>query len=201
VLLFCVFAATHAYFWLGVREGPGDILDNTISVVYRLFVLGDFDQFELQGTDPEYAEGGDGTLVPNDALPTKAHFLIVGFFYMVTVLGSVGLMHISIGVLGSNCERHPDKSVVHFLGSRAKILAEFTMVPRKRCFMHDVAFQRSLRITDPNKEDALVMIRRVTQASEDGIFSLRTHTHTRLLHEQMEARLMQKLQQMEERMA
>jgi len=107
---------------------PSSILENSFTLAYRLLVTGDFAQFEIQGMDPWYDTMQDA-MCPQDPPPADAHHVVLAFCYVCTLFGSVGLMNISIGVLGGNYERHEDRSRSHFLASRATVLAHYTLIP------------------------------------------------------------------------
>merc|ERR1712129_454539 len=78
VLTVSVCAAASAYFWLGAREGPGSIIENSFTLAYRLLVTGDFDQFEIRGTDPWHNMVEDA-MYPQDPSPTDAHYVVLAF--------------------------------------------------------------------------------------------------------------------------
>jgi hypothetical protein len=58
VVAFFLAAAVHAYYVLGVRDTPSSLYAS-IMVMLRLGLLGDFDLFELEGTDVSYVDSDD----------------------------------------------------------------------------------------------------------------------------------------------
>jgi len=123
VLAFCIAPAVHAYYVLGARQEPGPWLAASIPM-FRLAVMGDFDMFELEGTDTVYVEEG-GMWNPEDPSPSKLYYPVLLLFFLVSVLVNVTLMNIFIGILSANYDFYDDRGFEMFLQERAATILTY----------------------------------------------------------------------------
>ena len=103
----------HAYFVLGTADPEPSLGYSSLLATFRLGVLGDFDMSELEGTD----EGGE--------LYTYSHI----WFYLASLLVTMLMMNILVGILGSNYDRFEDQSKQLFVQKRAKALMVLSTRP------------------------------------------------------------------------
>ena len=96
----------HAYFVLGTADLSPSLGYSSLLATFRLGVLGDFDLSELEGTD----EGGE--------LYTYSHI----WFYLASLIVTMLMMNILVGILGSNYDRFEDQSKQLFVQKRAEVI-------------------------------------------------------------------------------
>uniref|UniRef100_A0A7S2QJN6 Ion transport domain-containing protein n=1 Tax=Zooxanthella nutricula TaxID=1333877 RepID=A0A7S2QJN6_9DINO len=124
VLVFFLVAFTHAYFVLGIRDDPPHAFVSAVFTVMRLGLFADFDLFHLEGTDVVFEEQG-GTWEPRDPEPTTMYFVVMVYFCSVSLVGSVLLMNLLVGVLSSNYDRWEERSDGLFTQERARIIVMY----------------------------------------------------------------------------
>ena len=131
VCAICFMASTNAYYVIGARPAsdsePSPIYAAVLAI-YRLGILGDFDIFHLEGSDPTMVPASDpsdlGSLAPEDPEPSEDVVVVHLFFYITSLGMTVILMNLFIGVLGQNYEIYEDQSALLFARERAKVIVE-----------------------------------------------------------------------------
>ena len=111
VVSFTIAAFTHAYFVLVIEEGA-QLVDvfTSFMLVFRLGILNDFDMGELEGSSPALsARLGHGSAFGVSFFESwdgASLRLVQLWFLCASLILTVMMMNILIGILGSNYERY-----------------------------------------------------------------------------------------------
>eukprot|EP00927_Polykrikos_kofoidii_P053245 TRINITY_DN4755_c0_g1_i1.p1 TRINITY_DN4755_c0_g1~~TRINITY_DN4755_c0_g1_i1.p1 ORF type:complete len:675 (+),score=86.74 TRINITY_DN4755_c0_g1_i1:123-2147(+) len=127
VVIMAVAASTHAFYVVGTRDAPVSPFWAALITMYRLGGLGDFDMDELAGQDVIMVPSNEsaGHLEPKDPEPNPDSFWTVQVtFFVVTILITVVLMNLFIGVLSQNFELRAEHQLQLFLQARAKLASQ-----------------------------------------------------------------------------
>ncbi|CAE7250931.1 Ank3 [Symbiodinium necroappetens] len=142
VTFLCVGGATHAYVILGPRgEDPLPIY-SALTHTVRLAIFGDFDLFEYQGQDTNYALNTEtNEWEPKDPSPRDLgadwfwSYSYLQLFFFITGMGiTVLLMNLLIGILSTNYDTHQGRAQILFVQARACMLLEQQRRPWSMAF-------------------------------------------------------------------
>lgn len=138
VLAVCTAAAVHFYYILALGDHPYELVGSIVYIT-RLAMFGDFDLFELEGSDPVYKSNEEGHWEPEDPSPGNHYASMLGMFYLVGVGITLLLMNLLIGVLGKNYELYEGRAKELFHRERADMLLRISLrarpwrMVRERC--------------------------------------------------------------------
>lgn len=109
---------SHAYYCFGIY---GDQLLRTVSIVYRLAFVGDFDVEDLEDVDGTYTVE-DGVHVFED--PERTHYFSIVriFLFLCSAFMTVVMMNLMIGVLSEAYSHSRQNSEEIFWKTRARIV-------------------------------------------------------------------------------
>ena len=127
VVAMCLMAGTNAYYVIGARQESDSEKWPPYAAflaIYRLGILGDFDIFHLEGSDPVMVPDRDWTLNPEDPEPSVDFRVVHACFYFMSIGMTVVLMNLFIGVLGQNYDLYESESLSLFACERAKVIVE-----------------------------------------------------------------------------
>lgn len=139
VTFWLIFACTHAYYILGCREPPGGETSLGLNVgssswyeswirLYRGAILGDFELFEMEGTDTVY-KNVDGDMSPEDPETTRNFVGVHLLFYWASLVINITLMQLLVGILASNYDVFEDTSHAMFMSERARVISRMSERP------------------------------------------------------------------------
>lgn len=110
---FC--ACVHAYYMLGVRDKPSPSYAAFLQV-FRLGFLGDFDLLEFEGVDTTFVKVGDADIwEPVDPPPNSAYAFTHTIFLITSMIITLLLMNLLIGVLGAAYDVEEDRASQTYL--------------------------------------------------------------------------------------
>lgn len=110
---------THAYFCFGVYGGDFFL---TFSIIYRLGFLGDFDMDEMEDVNAAYEAQNNTVFEPLE--PDKGRWWLILRFFLIccSLILTLAMMNIFIGVLGESYNTAREKSEEIFWKNRAQIV-------------------------------------------------------------------------------
>jgi hypothetical protein len=138
VMVFCLLAFTHAFYVIGTRDDGPSRFYAAFLPVFRLGVLGDFDMFELAGDDTVLVHAEDGIWAPedpdySDPRTNPAYYSIQIWFFLASVVITVLMMNLLVGILGANYERYEEQSQALFVRARARMIMIISARPWLSC--------------------------------------------------------------------
>jgi len=151
-------ALTHAIYLLAPRSDPPNHFYSSLLLTFRLGILGDFDRFEIEGTDTIFLDTGKGnplTLEPQDPVPTGKFWYIQVWLSATTILVQVLLLQLFVGVLGAKYDFHEESARPLFLKDRAKYIGRLHTRVGYRWYCNRVSsdlMQRHLIIYEKDEE-------------------------------------------------
>ncbi|CAK9098802.1 Uncharacterized protein SCF082_LOCUS46291 [Durusdinium trenchii] len=130
----CLLASSHAYYQIGPRKEDPLPVFSAFAIPFRLGILGDFDLFEIEGTDTKYIEGTDNetnetSWEPEDPKPGDDHLFIMVVFLVTSIGITFMLVNMFIAVLTQSLQHFQSNARQLFTKSRAQMLTEMHVRP------------------------------------------------------------------------
>jgi len=115
VLVFYLCGVAHGYYTLDIREETIE----SLMIVYRLGLLGDFDMDELEGNEPKGELDADMFTI--DADPSENYYIARFMMVIVSFVVNITLMNIFIAVLSASYETCYLNAWRNFLDARGDV--------------------------------------------------------------------------------
>jgi len=131
VMVVVIVGISWFYYMLALGD---DNFRDAMSKTFRLAFLGDFDLWELEDLEPYWLIAGDNVILPQDPDPSQYHDIVRVGFFAVSIVVTVTLMNLFIGVLSNAYDVVEDQSETLLIQSRAQLVLEYQSLLRPfRC--------------------------------------------------------------------